>query len=192
MTAILVPRMIGAIPVEVVLTEGHRSSLGITSNPIETGAEVTDHAYVKPKQCAIEFADGNAAATYQALVRFQESRVPFIVVTGLYVYRNMLIETLVAERDNHTSKIVKGTAELREVVIVSTVRVASAGEGNRGQSGQPGGTNSTRAATPDSSIAGNSGTADRVASTVTRGDQAAIDVAPAQRESILRQVVGAQ
>src|SRR5690606_6989980 len=82
---ILFSGAIGPVPVSVILKEDHKSSLGITENPIETGAKVTDHSYVEPKRLSLDFADENAAATYNALVRFQESRVPFVAVSGLYV-----------------------------------------------------------------------------------------------------------
>lgn len=145
MSTILFSSAIGPVPVDVIIRENHESSLGITTNPIETGANVTDHAYIEPKRLALEFVDKGAALTYGALVRFQESRVPVTVVSGLFVYRNMLIANLTAERDEVTSRIVAGAAQLQEVILVST-----SSTGGR---------------------AGDAATADRTAGTVARGDQ---------------------
>ncbi|MFC1176723.1 phage baseplate protein, partial [Pasteurella multocida] len=46
-------RRIGKITLDVVTTEEHTSELSITDNPIESGAEIADHAVVKPKQVTI-------------------------------------------------------------------------------------------------------------------------------------------
>lgn len=188
---ILFSGLIGPIPVSVIMKEGHRSTLGITENPIETGAKVTDHSYVEPKKLTLDFADANAAATYNALVRFQESRTPFTAVSGLYLYRNMLIKSLSAERDAQTSRILKGTAELQEIIIVSTAYTASEGDANSPQSqGKPGGANSTQSARPTTERAGDAPTADRAAGTTMRGDAPEVTVTPAQNQSILSGLFG--
>lgn len=170
MAAILFSGAIGPIPVSVVLSEAHESTLGITENPIETGAKITDHAYVEPKRLTLDFADANAALTYNALVRFQESRVPFTVVTGLYVYSNMLIRSLKAERDDTFSRILKGSADIQEVIIVETAYASADQDSEATDSGQPGGTKSTRSASPSKGRAGDATTRDRVSGSVQRGD----------------------
>ena len=116
---------IGPVPLDVIISERHNSSIGITELPIETGAKITDHSYVEPKKLELSFADCGAALTYMALVRFQETRVPFSIISGLNIYTNMLIRDINAERDEQYSKILKGTALLQEVILVSTAKVAS-------------------------------------------------------------------
>lgn len=170
MAAILFSGAIGPIPVSVVLTESHSSTLGITENPIETGAKITDHAYVEPKRLTLDFADANAALTYNALLRFQESRVPFTVVTGLYVYSNMLIRSLKAERDDTFSRILKGSADIQEVIIVETAYASADQDSEVPDSGQPGGAKSTKSASPSKGRAGDATTRDRVSGSVQRGD----------------------
>lgn len=190
MSAILFSNLIGPIPVSVVVRERHASSIGITENPIETGASVTDHAYVEPKKLSLEFMDENAAATFNALVRFQESRRPFTVVSGLFVYTNMLIKDLTANRDSRTSKILDGKADLQEIIIVSTAYTAAETDNNAPQSkGTPGGTKSTQAARTTPERAGDGVTADRAAGTVMRGDAPVQTVPPAQNRSILARLV---
>jgi hypothetical protein len=173
---ILFSRGIGPIPVAVVLREKHQSTLGVTEIPIETGAKITDHAYIEPKRLSLEFADQFAAATWAALVRFQESRQPFVAVSGLSVYPNMLVKELHAERDRLTSRILKGEAVLQEVILVSTARV-------------PGGEGGAEGASKVSAEkAGDATTADRASGTVTRGDQANAVTTPTVNRSVLNRV----
>lgn len=171
-------RAIGPIPLNVVLTEDHTTEIEITSNPIETGAEVNDHAYIMPKKVTLEFADRNAAATWNALIRFQESRVPFVLVTGLAVYRNMMVKRLNARRDASFSRVLSGSADLQEVIIVDTAgAVAIGGTASLPPGGNPGGAGSILSARPTPSRARDAVTAIRAAGTVLRGDQASL-VAP--------------
>src|SRR5690606_36155713 len=161
MSAIFFSRLIGPVPVDVIVREVHRTTLGITENPIETGAKVTDHAYVEPKKLTLEFASGNAVATYNALVRFQESRVPFTIVSGLAVYNNMLIKELRVTRDATFSRVLDGLCELQEAIIVSTSYTAAQGDSGAEKSDAPaGGKKTTRAASPTPERAGDAVTAD--------------------------------
>lgn len=188
MTVIAFSRAIGPIPINCILSEQHTSEVEITGNPIETGAEVNDHAYVKPKQVVLEIADRNAALMYNALVRFQESRVPFYLVTGLTVYKDMLIQAIDATRDKTHSTILRATVTCREVIIVSTGSAPA--EGGSQPSGSPGGTNSTGASRPSAQGANNPTTADRAASTVQMGDNPTQSVAPAKSQSLLSRMSG--
>ena len=47
---VAISRSLGPVPIDVMLQERHLSRLSITRNPIEFGADVTDHAYVEPKE----------------------------------------------------------------------------------------------------------------------------------------------
>lgn len=177
MSSIIFSSAIGPVPVDVIVTEGHQSTIGLTENPIETGSKVTDHAYVEAKRLTLEFGAKDATATYNAMVRFQESRVPFVFVSGLYVYKNMVIRDLSATRDSQFSKVLNGRCELQEVIIVSTSYTAAEGtEGDAKSNGKAGGTKSTRAARPTKERAGSAATADRASGTVTRADSPATTV----------------
>jgi hypothetical protein len=163
MSAILYSSRIGPVAVEIIIRESHTSSLGITQIPIETGAKITDHAFKEPKQVEVDFADGGAAATWAALVRFQEQREPFTMVTGLFQYKNMLIKDLTAERDQETFRIVKGTALLQEVLLVKTAHAA--GDKKADGNGKP----KEDGKTPD-----------RTEPTTPRGDQPSVADKPNQ------------
>lgn len=192
MTVIAFSRAIGPVPVNCILREKHTSEIEITSNPIETGAEVNDHAYIKPKQVVLEVADRNAAELYNTMVRFQESRVPFYMVTGLSVYEDMLIQSIDAERDKTYSTILKATVTCRQVIIVSTGSAPSEdSQSSSGKdSGKPGGKKSQKAARPTKQGANNSSTADRASSTVQTGDNPTKSVAPEKTQSIAKRIFG--
>lgn len=178
---------VGPIRFDCVISEDHVSEIEITGNPIETGAEVNDHAYVKPKQVTLDVADNNAALIYNALVRFQETRIPFFMITGLTLYKNMLIQSIDAKRDKTTSRILRATIVLREVIIVST-GTAPAGSSGSGTQSRAGGSNSRGARTPSREASTNPVTADRAGGTVSRGDTPSVSVPPAQNRSILSRV----
>jgi hypothetical protein len=170
MSSIIYNGSIGPVPISVVLSESHQSSLGITENPIESGASVTDHAYIEPKRLSLEFADGSAALTFNALVRFQETRVPFTIVSGLFVYSNMLIKSISVDRDATNSQVLKGTAELQEAIIVETAYASAEPGSDAPNSGQPGGVKSSKAAAPSKGRAGDAATKNRASGSVQRGD----------------------
>lgn len=203
MSVIVFSPAVGPIRLSCILSEDHSSSVEITGNPIETGAEVNDHAYIKPKQVVLEIADENAALTYNALVTFQESRVPFYLVTGLKLYDNMLIQAIDAYRDKDTNSILKATVYIREVIIVSTaVATSSTNNGTPGASSggnssasggkkaKPGGKNSRKAVTPSKQSSANPVTADRAAGTVKRGDTPAKTTSPAKSKSLAKSIFG--
>lgn len=198
MSIIAFSRLIGPVPIEVVMREKHQSSLTITKVPVEVGADMTDHAYVNPATLSLEVADAGAAATWAALERFQSSRVPFTIVTGLKVYRNMLISNIEADRDATHSRILNGKVDLDEVLIANTAVEADPSGGTRSSStaggatsGQQGGANSTRAATPTPSTTTGAATQARASGTVNRGPVVTQPVAAAtpKRHSILSKLV---
>ena len=162
MPAIAFNRSIGPVQIDCVLAENHTSEIEITEIPIETGARITDHAYVLPKQLTLDIADANAAGAYNALVRLQESRAPFTVVTGLFVYTNMLIKRLDAVRDKTTAKILQCVCDLQEIIIVGTAYAAAPGSVTGANSSTTPGVSSAQSA--------DAVTADRSADTTLRGD----------------------
>jgi hypothetical protein len=184
MTAIGFSRAIGPVPVNCVVSEKHQSDLEITEIPIETGARITDHAFVLPKRIVLDTASANAAASFNALVAFQESRVPFSLVTGLKVYSSMLIKRIDADRDKDTARILRCTAEIQEIIVVGT---AYTEDPNGRTSGQPGGKDSTRSSLLSKERSGDQTTADRVTNTTQLGDTGTNTVTD---QSLLKQVFG--
>lgn len=173
---------IGPVPLNVLLSEKHTSEVEVTSNPIETGAEVNDHAYIKPKKVELEIADGNASQTYNALVEFQEAREPFTLVTGFRLYENMVITDIDATRDRTHSKILKATVRCREVIIVET-GAASEEDGKDG-------TDKNKSGKTSKGNANNAKTADKTNSGVNAGDKSGATVAAPKSQSLLKSTFG--
>jgi hypothetical protein len=184
MSVIAFSKSIGPVPIDCLISEKHTSDLEITGNPIETGAEANDHAYIKPKEVVLEIGDENASATFQALTRFQESRVPFTLSTGLNAYKNMLVQSVQATRDAKYSKVLSATITLKEVKIVGM-----AGSGAGGLGGQPGGLNSLGAA-PLSPGNVDGSIINKASPVVHIGDSPTSVVAPSQNISIAKRIFG--
>lgn len=121
--ATIIPRRsIGPFKATVTLEEIASDDLEITQHPVQQGATITDHAYLKPATVSIKimFSDADAplAETYAKLRQLQASREPFDVVTGKRVYKNMLLKSLGQTNDAQTENILSISAELQEVFIV--------------------------------------------------------------------------
>lgn len=179
---------IGPVPLDCVLSEKPVSELDITEIAIETGSRITDHAVVMPKKVSLDIATGNAAATLAALIAFQESRVPFTLVTGFKIFPNMLIKGIYPERDATYSTVLRGRVELQEAIIVGTAYAADP-EGDNADRGSPGGKKSTRSAPTTSERAKGSVTSDRASQTEMRGD-AGVQSATTADRSLLQSLIG--
>lgn len=128
-------RSIGAVPIDVVISEKHTSSLEVAEHPIEGGGLISDHAWRKPRKVTIEGAIASmpAMSAWEALLAVQEAREPIDIVTGLKLYDSMVIKELTAERDQKTSRILSFTAELQEVIIVQSQEGEGTGDSSDNQ-----------------------------------------------------------
>lgn len=133
-------RKIGIIVPAVVVSEKHSDTLEITEHPVETGAAISDHAYKRPSEVVMEvgFAGGgslldfasNLTSTsllglspreyYEQLLNLQADRVPFDVVTGKRIYKNMLLRAMEVTTDKATENVLSAVLTMREVIITST------------------------------------------------------------------------
>ena len=122
----------------------HSSSLNITSNPVETGVSIVDHAFLEPRTVSMtilvsdvhqslvpgQFNEGWARHTsaWKTLKQIQADRIPVSVFTKLGLYDNMLIQSLSAEDTAQTMNTLKATVRLVEVPVATlkTVRVTLA------------------------------------------------------------------
>lgn len=143
-------RTIGTIQLDAVLSEEHGSVVSITKNPVEAGADITDHAIVQPKKLSIrgvvsdsplglaafgQLIDSvtrlfgtsttdnltRSQQAYEAMLFLMEQREPIEVTTGLRQYKNMLITSLNSVQDKNSSRIVVMELGLEEIVLVISV-----------------------------------------------------------------------
>ena len=142
-------KSIGGIQLDAVLSESHINTVRKTTNPVELGVDVTDHAIIEPKRLNIlaEVSDtplGIAAlgqiidlvtglfgtatsdnltrsnAAYNAMVQLQELREPIEIQTKLRLYKNMLITNISTTQDKDSSRIVTMNIALEELFITES------------------------------------------------------------------------
>ena len=142
-------KSIGDIQLDAVISESHVNEVSLTNNPVEFGAEITDNAVVQPKQINIlaEVSDtplGVAAlgqivdlvtglfgtsttdnitrsnAAYNAIIQLQEEREPIEIQTKLKLYTNMIITNVGVQQDKNTSRIVRMSIDLQQVIITES------------------------------------------------------------------------
>ena len=122
----------------------HSIELQTTSNPVETGASIVDHAYVKPAELTMEVmmsdvhqslvpeqftgASFRSVNAWQVLRTLQSDRIPMSVFTRLGLYTNMLITKLTASDTAETFRALSAEVTLREIPVarVKTVKISSA------------------------------------------------------------------
>lgn len=128
---------------DAILRSTHTSRLTITQHPVQTGAALTDHAYLQPKELSMEIGMSDVATSlvpgqftgswsrsvqaYNVLLELQKLRVPLQVHTRLGLYQNMLIEELSAPDDFTTLYGLRCTVTLREIIVarVRTIKISS-------------------------------------------------------------------
>ena len=142
-------KSIGGIQLDAVISESHVNEVSLTNNPVEFGAEITDNAVTQPKQINIiaEISDtplGVAAfgqivdlvtglfgsstsenitrsnAAYNAVIQIQEDREPIQIQTKLKLYTNMIITNVSVQQDKNTSRIVRMSIDLQQVIITES------------------------------------------------------------------------
>lgn len=128
----------------------HESKLSITEHPIQTGASISDHAYMEPRTLTFEvgmsdvmedlslyvsgiqsFNNGDSASrsvnAFTVIQKLQSDRIPIDVYTRLGTYKNMLIESIMAPDTKETVFALKATITLKEIFVVNvtTVKVSA-------------------------------------------------------------------
>lgn len=117
----------------------------VTTNPIETGVSIADHCYMEPLRVTVNAVvsdikmpsasdlfdgspSGRVRTAYQMLQQLQldmasNNASPFSVYTGLRQYDNMVVVSLSATQDVTSASLLAFTAELQEVITLSTLNV---------------------------------------------------------------------
>ncbi|MBL0320452.1 MAG: hypothetical protein IPP74_14350 [Alphaproteobacteria bacterium] len=117
-------RSIGPFTGYVCMEENSNDELEITQHPVQRGADITDHAYLKPATVSIRFIyTPNFTLTpldqmYQELLALQSSREPFTIVTGKRVYQNMLFRSLSVSTDVTKENILYVMGDFQQVILV--------------------------------------------------------------------------
>ena len=138
-------RSIAGIIPDVTIREEGRDELEVTRHPVETGAAVTDHAYLRPRSVTLEYGFTDSALStfsvtnllqgdlpsfnlgnqrtrdiYDQFQFLQASVVPITVIGMKRIYPNMLIESLACTVDASNVNALFLTIRCRHVFLVST------------------------------------------------------------------------
>ncbi|MEN6629816.1 MAG: phage baseplate protein [Sulfuricella sp.] len=135
---------IGGIEIQATLEESFTDSLQVTDHPVQVGANITDHSFIRPSEVVIRCGWSNSSMSaligavtslfkqgslpkkdfvssiYSQLLALQESRAPFDITTSRRNYSDMLITSLSATTDQETGNVLVVTATCRQVIMVST------------------------------------------------------------------------
>jgi hypothetical protein len=140
---------IGGYFFDAFLREEHTTTLKITEHPVQTGANIVDHAYMEPARLVMDIGMSDAMESlvtdqfsggytksvqaYQTLLELQKTRLPLQVFTRLNLYQNMVIESLNSQEDFKTLYGLRCTVTLREIMVVEvTTTTVSAREQTSG------------------------------------------------------------
>jgi hypothetical protein len=107
------PFKVGSIELEVAALETHTATSEPTQNPIESGANITDHVRQNPDEVTLEAVvsdatldkDGGSTKenysqrVYEELLAIKEKGEAVTLVTSLRNYENMVMTRLVVPRD---------------------------------------------------------------------------------------------
>lgn len=136
-------RSIGGIVAQATIEEVQTDELTITNHPVELGAAISDHAYLRPAEVVLRVGWSNSGVgavvsavqsisgasegdnyvrgIYEKLRELQGKREPFDLLTGKRAYRNMLIAALAVTTDVRSENALICTVTCRQVIIAKTV-----------------------------------------------------------------------
>lgn len=158
-TASFIPkRSIGPFTATVTVEENGIDELEITQHPVQQGANIADHAYIKPSSLDLKVAwsgaDAPLSETYDKLLKLQLSREPFTVVTGKRTYKNMLIKSIGVTTDAQSENILSVSLSLQEVFLTAVEVVAvSASRSNQKHAAKTGATSNAGRKQPEKDAA---------------------------------------
>ncbi len=114
-------RRIGEFSGFVVTEETATDDLEITEHPVQSGAPISDHAYVRPAELSVKFLygvqNGDLGELYNQLLELQSERELFSVTTGKRTYNNMLLKGLTQTTDKNTENVLSITADFKQVIV---------------------------------------------------------------------------
>lgn len=135
-STVLVKSNIGGFIVDAIFSVDTEHSMTVTQHPVQTGANMSDHAFVNPVRISMEIGVSDAMGyrngaqytsegatksikAYRTLCKLQELRTPMQVVTRLNTYNNMLIESIQVNDDVSTLAAFKASVSLVQVLVVN-------------------------------------------------------------------------
>lgn len=116
-------RSIGDIIGYITIEEKGEDPLEITEKPVQQGASITDHAFIKQAELSLKIMFNSDSApleeTYQNLLDLRNSREPIKITTGKRAYDSMLLRNIIVDTDKTTENVLSVFIEAKQIRIVS-------------------------------------------------------------------------
>jgi hypothetical protein len=136
---------------DAVLSVEHTQEMEITQHPVQSGADISDHAYQKPFRMTMDIgmsdvmdsyvagqwsgSSSKSINAYQTMLLLERSRTPITVGARLNTYPNMLIESIHTKDDVKTKHGLRATIVFRQLFWAVTSSVVSARPQDTGTTG---------------------------------------------------------
>lgn len=124
---------------DAVIRVEHEQRLVKTKHPVQTGANISDHAYIEPAEVVMDIRMSDAmdsytqgqwsggtsksVTAYQTMLALQYSRVPLTLTTKLRTYNNMVIEDLSADDTVKTIFGLNFRLRMSEIFVANTALI---------------------------------------------------------------------
>jgi hypothetical protein len=136
----------GNIELDATLEEGHEWNADVTTNPVEIGADITDHVIEQPDRVSIRGvvsdtplngiignivsfinsltgAEQRSQAVFDLLHELIKLKQPMTIVTKYHIYTDMVLASVNIPRNSGTGEAIEFNAEFVNIRLVSTQTV---------------------------------------------------------------------
>lgn len=145
-----------AIIPDVVISEMHSDQVTVTNHPVDTGADLSDHAIIQPTTvtCTFAWSDSSRAINsaldgsilqglettkdvYEKLLSLMRARQPLRLSTGKRAYENMIITALktTSSVETESAAIIEITFQEVFMARAQTVSLSRIKQKNAGRTG---------------------------------------------------------
>lgn len=123
---------IGPVFFDAVFSTTHNANVTVTTQPVEIGANISDHAYMEPDQVTMEIGasdvsegagSNHSVNVYNMLRSMMEAREPISLFTRLKSYTNMMVVSISVTDDYTTSTALRASVMLQKILIVNVATV---------------------------------------------------------------------
>lgn len=121
---------------DAVLMLEHSQEIELTQHPVQSGANITDHAFIKPARLGMDIGmsdamqsytigqwKGNASksvAAYQTMIALELARTPVTIKTRLKTYNNMVIVGIHTRDENKTNHGLRASITFEQLIMATT------------------------------------------------------------------------
>ena len=125
------------INVDAMIQEKHSFQAQVTEYPVEDGTDISDHVVIKPVQLSVEGIVSNSPiylgidflitnrvmTAHDTFAAAQRVAAFMSIVTGIHVYKNMIIEDYTVVREAKNGQALEFTMSLKQVSVMQTQTV---------------------------------------------------------------------